>query len=148
VPSGICFIALEVRVDHCCAIMPQSSNTIPIRKFGRSDAVVSALGLGGHHLGDAADLKTAKDIVAEAMDGGITFFDNCWEYHRGKCEDWMGQALRGKRNKAFLMTKVCTHGRAPVQSLGLQSFSSFGEWTYLPLITYWVRGNANPSFPE
>jgi len=84
---------------------------IPLRNFGRTDAKVSALGLGGHHIGDAEDLKTAKQIVHEAIDGGITFFDNCWEYHRGKTEDWMGQALKGKRNKIFLMTKVCTHGR-------------------------------------
>lgn len=90
---------------------PAPSGLIPMRNFGSTDARVSALGLGGHHLGDAEDLKTAKQIVAEAIDGGITFFDNCWEYHRGKSEDWMGQALKGKRDKVFLMTKVCTHGR-------------------------------------
>ncbi len=45
------------------------------------------------------------------MDGGVTFFDNCWEYHRGKSEDWMGKGLKGKRDRVFLMTKVCTHGR-------------------------------------
>ena len=50
-------------------------------------------------------------IVQEAVDGGITFFDNCWEYHRGKSEDWMGKGLKGRRDKVFLMTKVCTHGR-------------------------------------
>jgi len=88
-----------------------STAPIPLRNFGKTDVKVSALGLGGHHLGDAPDLKTAKQIVHEAIDGGITFFDNCWEYHRGKSEDWMGQGLRGKRDKIFLMTKVCTHGR-------------------------------------
>jgi aryl-alcohol dehydrogenase-like predicted oxidoreductase len=71
----------------------------------------SALGLGGHHLGDAEDEKTAGQIVAHAIDGGITFFDNCWEYHVGKSEVWMGGALKGKRQQVFLMTKVCTHGR-------------------------------------
>ena len=50
-------------------------------------------------------------IVQEAVDGGITFFDNCWEYHRGKSEEWMGKGLKGRRDKVFLMTKVCTHGR-------------------------------------
>jgi uncharacterized protein len=69
------------------------------------------LGLGGHHLGDAEDQKTADQIVARAIDGGVTFFDNCWEYHRGKSEVWMGGALKGKRQQIFLMTKVCTHGR-------------------------------------
>lgn len=72
---------------------------------------ISALGLGGHHLGDAEDQKTAEQIVARAIDGGVNFFDNCWEYHRGKSEDWMGAALKGKRQQVFLMTKVCTHGR-------------------------------------
>jgi len=49
-------------------------------------------------------------LVQEAVDNGITFFDNCWEYHVGKSEDWMGMGLKGARDKVFLMTKVCTHG--------------------------------------
>jgi uncharacterized protein len=83
-----------------------------MRPFGRHTTVqVSALGFGGHHLGDAPDAATAVRIVQQAVDGGITFFDNCWEYHRGKTEDWMGRGLKGRRDKVFLMTKVCTHGR-------------------------------------
>ena len=69
------------------------------------------LGLGGHHLGEAEDVKTAGLICNRAIDAGINFFDNCWEYHRGKSEDWMGNALKSHRNSVFLMTKVCTHGR-------------------------------------
>jgi len=84
---------------------------IPMRDFGRTGVRVSALALGGHHLGDPQDEKIALQIVAEAVDGGITFFDNCWEYHRGKSEEWLGKGLKGKRDKVFLMTKVCTHGR-------------------------------------
>jgi uncharacterized protein len=87
------------------------STGIPLRPFGNSGVKISALGFGGHHLGDFEDLKTAIRVTHAAIDGGITFFDNCWEYHRGKTEDWMGAALRGKRDKVFLMTKVCTHGR-------------------------------------
>src|ERR1035438_1886767 len=87
------------------------SSGIPMRKFGRHDVAVSALGFGGHHLGDAEDQSTAERIVHEAVDGGVTFFDNCWEYHNGKSEVWMGGALKGRRDKVFLMTKVCTHGR-------------------------------------
>jgi uncharacterized protein len=49
--------------------------------------------------------------VQEAIDGGVTFFDNCWEYNRGKSENWMGKGLKGRRDRIFLMTKVCTHGR-------------------------------------
>ena len=55
--------------------------------------------------------KEAIAIVHEAIDAGVNFFDNAWEYHDGKSEEWMGQALKGRRDKVFLMTKVCTHGR-------------------------------------
>ncbi|HLK63130.1 MAG TPA: aldo/keto reductase [Bryobacteraceae bacterium] len=92
--------------------MPQSqSSSIPMRQFGKHEDRISALGFGGHHLGDAEDENTAIRLVHEAVDGGVTFFDNCWEYHRGKSEEWMGKALKGLRPKVFLMTKVCTHGR-------------------------------------
>ena len=84
---------------------------IPLRPFGKTGVQISALGLGGHHLGDAEDQATAQKIVNRAIDGGVTFFDNCWEYHRGKSEVWLGDALKGKRQRIFLMTKVCTHGR-------------------------------------
>jgi predicted aldo/keto reductase-like oxidoreductase len=88
-----------------------SSNSIPLRQFGKTEVKISALGMGGHHLGDALDEPTAVRLVQAAIDGGITFFDNCWEYHRGKSEIWMGRALKGRRDQVFLMTKVCTHGR-------------------------------------
>ena len=90
--------------------MPQSTG-IPLRKFGKHDVQISALGYGGHHLGDAPDEAAAVKLVRDAVDGGVTFFDNCWEYHRGKTEDWMGKGLKGVRDRVFLMTKVCTHGR-------------------------------------
>jgi predicted aldo/keto reductase-like oxidoreductase len=86
-------------------------SAIPLKAFGKTGVKISALGMGGHHLGSAQDEKTAVELVKEALDGGITFFDNCWEYHRGKSENWMGRALKGSRDKVFLMTKVCTHGR-------------------------------------
>lgn len=82
-----------------------------MRPLGRNNVNVSALGMGGHHLGDAEDENTAIRLVHDAIDGGVTFFDNCWEYHLGKSEEWMGKGLKGKRDKVFLMTKVCTHGR-------------------------------------
>lgn len=82
-----------------------------MRPFGRHEVKVSALAFGGHHLGDAEDEAAAIRLVREGVDGGITFFDNCWEYHRGKTEEWMGKGLKGIRGKVFLMTKVCTHGR-------------------------------------
>ncbi|HVX38251.1 MAG TPA: aldo/keto reductase [Gemmatimonadaceae bacterium] len=93
--------------------MPSSLHSdIPTRPFGRhADVRVSALGFGGHQIGDLDDEQTAIGLMQQAIDAGITFFDNCWEYHRGKTEIWMGKALLGRRDRVFLMTKVCTHGR-------------------------------------
>jgi len=51
-------------------------------------------------------------LAHEAIDGGITFFDNCWEYDHGKTENILGQALKGRRDRVSLMTKVCTQGRS------------------------------------
>jgi aryl-alcohol dehydrogenase-like predicted oxidoreductase len=82
------------------------------RNLGRTGAQVSALGIGGHHLGDVPSVDEAIRLVHEAIDGGVTFFDNCWEYYNGKTENILGRALRGRRDKVFLMTKVCTHGRS------------------------------------
>jgi aryl-alcohol dehydrogenase-like predicted oxidoreductase len=84
---------------------------IPHKRFGRTNETVSVIGLGGYSLGAAPSLKEAIAIAHEAIDAGVNFFDNAWEYHDGKSEEWMGQALKGKRDKVFLMTKVCTHGR-------------------------------------
>ena len=85
---------------------------IPIREIWKETGVsVSALGLGGHHLGQARDENAALQIIHEALDNGITFYDNCWEYHLGLTELFLGKGLAGRRNQVFLMTKVCTHGR-------------------------------------
>jgi aryl-alcohol dehydrogenase-like predicted oxidoreductase len=84
------------------------------RALGKTGARISILGMGGHHLGDAKTYDEAERMVREGIDAGITFFDNCWEYHNGKSELWLGRALAsapGLRQKIFLMTKVCTHGR-------------------------------------
>jgi uncharacterized protein len=84
---------------------------IPRRPLGNTGLQVSALGVGGFHLGSAKDLDEARKIVDTALDAGINFFDNAWEYHDGRSEEWLGAALKGKRDRAILMTKVCTHGR-------------------------------------
>jgi len=89
-----------------------AAGEIPRRPLGRTGVRVSAVGVGGHHLGDLATVDEAIRLVHEALDAGITFFDNCWEYYNGKTENWLGRALKGHRNKVFLMTKVCTHGRS------------------------------------
>jgi aryl-alcohol dehydrogenase-like predicted oxidoreductase len=78
---------------------------------------VSILGIGGYHIGAAKDEAEATKIVHAAIDAGINFFDNAWEYHEGRSEEWMGKALVGKRDKTFLMTKVCTHGRNKAEAM-------------------------------
>jgi aryl-alcohol dehydrogenase-like predicted oxidoreductase len=84
---------------------------IPQRPLGRTGIKVSALGVGGHHLGDFKTVEEAIRFVHEAVDSGLTFYDNCWEYWNGRAEDWLGRGLKGRRDKVVLMTKVCTHGR-------------------------------------
>ncbi len=68
--------------------------------------------MGGHHLGEFANYEIAARVVHEAIDAGINFFDNCWEYYNGRTENWLGRALKGRRQDVFVMTKVCTHGRS------------------------------------
>src|SRR5262245_29402909 len=85
---------------------------IPLRQFGRhADVQVSALCLGGYHLGSMKSAREAVRIVQAAIDAGVTFMDNAWEYNDHESEIRMGKAIADRRDKVFLMTKVCTHGR-------------------------------------
>jgi uncharacterized protein len=84
---------------------------VPRRPMGKTGLEVSILGVGGYHLGTAAGQPEVNNMVAKALDHGINFFDNAWEYHGGASEERVGTALKGKRDKAIVMTKVCTHGR-------------------------------------
>jgi aryl-alcohol dehydrogenase-like predicted oxidoreductase len=85
---------------------------IPLRPFGRhADVSVSALGLGGYHLGQIGSVRESTRIVHAAIDAGITFLDNAWEYNEHESEIRMGRAIADRRERVFLMTKVCTHGR-------------------------------------
>jgi aryl-alcohol dehydrogenase-like predicted oxidoreductase len=88
-----------------------SSAPVPMRELGKTGEKVSAIGVGGFHLGSTKDQNEANELVSRALDAGVTFFDNCWDYHDGQSELILGNALKGKREKAFVMTKVCTHGR-------------------------------------
>jgi hypothetical protein len=58
------------------------ADKIPMRPFGKTGVKVSALGVGGHHLGEFHEVKDALRLIDEAIDAGLTFFDNCWEYVR------------------------------------------------------------------
>jgi aryl-alcohol dehydrogenase-like predicted oxidoreductase len=76
------------------------------RRLGRTGETVSAIGLGGFHLGLPKDSEEAVRVVRSAIDRGITFLDNCWDYNAGESERRMGTGLRdGYRERAFLMTK-------------------------------------------
>jgi predicted aldo/keto reductase-like oxidoreductase len=81
-------------------------NGIPYRQLGSTGESVSAIGVGGFHMG-SPDEQTGIRIVRTALDEGVNFLDNCWDYHDGLSEERMGRALRdGYRDKAFLMTKI------------------------------------------
>jgi uncharacterized protein len=83
---------------------------LPTRPLGKTGVNVSILCLGGWHIGKAAketDEKTAIALMHEALDNGMTFFDNAWDYHDGFSEELMGRAIRDRRDKVFLMTKNC-----------------------------------------
>ena len=77
------------------------------RVLGRTGEKVSAIGLGGSHIGKLKDEKESIALIRNAIDRGLTFMDNSWDYDEGKCETWMGKALLdGYRDRVFLMTKI------------------------------------------
>jgi aryl-alcohol dehydrogenase-like predicted oxidoreductase len=82
---------------------------IPRRPLGGTGVQVSALGVGGHHLGDFPTVDEAIRLVHEAVDAGATVFDNCV----------LGRALKGRRDKVFLMTEVCTQAVRANREAGL-----------------------------
>src|ERR1700761_5530814 len=86
---------------------PESPNMI-YRELGRTGERVSAIGLGGYHLGKQQDPNESIRLIHAGVDAGITFLDNCWDYNDGISEVRMGQALKtgGYREKVFLMTKM------------------------------------------
>jgi aryl-alcohol dehydrogenase-like predicted oxidoreductase len=92
-------------------------NEIPLRPLGATGEMVSALGLGGHHIGQMKNQRDAIRLIHAAIDAGITFMDNAWEYHDGRSEVVMGKAIRDRRDRVFLMTKVCTHGRGKREAM-------------------------------
>jgi aryl-alcohol dehydrogenase-like predicted oxidoreductase len=92
---------------------PESPDMI-YRELGTTGERVSAIGMGGYHLGQQADPNESIRLMHAGIDRGITFLDNCWDYNDGISEVRMGQALRnGYREKVFLMTKM--DGRTAVE---------------------------------
>ena len=93
------------------------SNGMIYRTLGRTGEKVSAIGLGGAHIGNPALESESIKLIRSAIDQGITFMDNSWDYHQGKSEVRMGKALRdGYREKVFLMTKIDGRSRQGAES--------------------------------
>jgi aryl-alcohol dehydrogenase-like predicted oxidoreductase len=97
-------------VEEITAQTTSASETgLPRRRLGRTGAMVSIIGLGGWHIGSVKDDNEAIRIMHSAIDEGVNFFDNAWDYHDGRSEEIMGRALAasGRRKQVFLMTKNC-----------------------------------------
>lgn len=109
---GLLPAAQALRIPSATAEIP--TGTVPRRVFGRHQEMLSCIGFGGHTLALAPTVQEAASITHYAIDQGVNFFDNCWEYHNGRAEEWMGVALSGGwREKAFIMSKVCIHHGKP-----------------------------------
>ncbi|PYY00948.1 MAG: aldo/keto reductase [Acidobacteria bacterium] len=88
-------------------VLNASTGSIPRRTLGHTGEKVSMVGLGGYHIGSQKDESESIRIIRTALDAGVNFLDNCWDYNDGQSEIRMGKALRdGYRQKAFLMTKI------------------------------------------
>ena len=105
--AGVTVAALAEQV--LAQTSPAGAAGLPTRVLGRTGQRVSILCLGGWHLGTIRDDAEALRFVHSALDEGITFLDNAWDYHDGRSEELMGRALAqdGRRERAFLMTKNC-----------------------------------------
>jgi len=89
-----------------------TAKSMPRRALGRTGVEVSCIGIGGYHLGIPRDEQETTRLIRSAVDRGITFMDNCWDYHAGESERRMGNALRdGYRQRVFLMSKIDGHTR-------------------------------------
>ena len=105
--------ALQGGGQALAAPATESGPGVPVRPLGRTGQKVSMLALGGWHIGAVKEKAEATAIIQRAVDEGLTFIDNAWDYHDGKSEEWVGEALAAsgpggaRRQKVFLMTKNC-----------------------------------------
>ncbi len=89
------------------SVTAAAAGEMPYRALGQSGEKISLVGLGGYHIGVQPDEQESIRIIRTAIDNGINFMDNCWDYHDGASEIRMGKALQdGYRKKVFLMTKI------------------------------------------
>src|SRR6476661_1815594 len=108
----------QVYAESAVAQGQTQSGEMSYRTLGRTGERVSAIGLGGHHIGRIREEQESIKLIRSAIDRGINFMDNSWDYHNGRSHRWMGAALKdGYRQKVFLMTKIDgrTKGAAAMQ---------------------------------
>ncbi len=107
--AGFATSALVALGNQVFAQQQGRGDGVPTRPLGRSGVEVSIVGLGGHHIGQLGkkDEGAAIRLMHRAIDSGVTFFDNAWDYHDGYSEELMGRGIHDRRDKVFLMTKVC-----------------------------------------
>jgi predicted aldo/keto reductase-like oxidoreductase len=122
------FVKLSLAAGAATSFRPlwagETKGAIPYRQLGRTGEKVSIVGLGGYHIGTQHDEQESIRIIRSALDGGINFLDNCWDYNAGGSEMRMGKALRdGYRKKAFLMTKIDGRDRKTAEAQINESLS-------------------------
>jgi|GEM_PF-2203754 len=99
----------QVYAESAVAQGQTQSGEMSYRTLGRTGERVSAIGLGGHHIGRIREEQESIKLIRSAIDRGINFMDNSWDYHNGRSHRWMGQALKdGYRQKVFLLTSTPT----------------------------------------
>ena len=87
---------------------PRNYGNVPLRPLGKTGVMTSIIGIGGGNICRRhSDEVTAVRLVQTAIDEGVTFLDNAWEYDEGESERRMGLALEGRRDRVLIMTKVC-----------------------------------------
>ena len=115
---------------------------IPYRLLGNTGEKVSVIGLGGSHLGRPNEADSIR-ILRTAVDSGVNFMDNCWDYYNGLCETRMGKALRdGYRDRVFLMTKIDGRNRKTDQEKLDESLQRL-QTDHLDLLQIHEIGNDN-----
>ena len=111
--AALAGVASALPLHASSPVTRPASPDMPYRELGRTGEKVSLLGLGGAHMAGLPDDAAATAFMHQAIDSGITFFDNSWDYSAGLTEQRMGKALLdGYRHKVFLMTKTDSHTAA------------------------------------
>jgi predicted aldo/keto reductase-like oxidoreductase len=116
--SALAVAAAALTPNHTEAARPSNAEGIPMRPLGKTGEMVTMICLGGYHSSVHPNESDSIRLIQRAVDEGITFLDNAWDYHEGKAEERMGKALSegNRREKVFLMTKCCGRTAKDAQS--------------------------------